>query len=70
MARNMEKIAENMKNKIPDRYTLSLFEYAYLADMAKGTGKDAAYDAVAMAFRYGFALGRRYQKNRQKRKRT
>lgn len=68
MKRDMEKIAEEMKNKIPESYLLSLPEYKYLANKARGKEPDAAYDAVAMAFRYGFALGQRHEKRQAQQK--
>lgn len=67
MKRNMTMIAEQIKGKIPDAYQLKGSEWLELAEKAHEPYSDALWDALIMAFNYGFALGQRCEKNRRKR---
>lgn len=64
MKRNMKKIASETEGKIPDRYSITFGECMELSRMI-GDGKK--FDAICMAFNYGFALALRYEKNRRRR---
>lgn len=66
MKRNMKKIADSMRGKIPGAYQMSMSEWIQLARMARGPEPSGVYDAVIMAFRYGFALAQRLEKNTRK----
>lgn len=66
MKRNMTKIAEQIKGKIPDAYQLKGSEWLELAEKAREPYPDALWDALIIAFRYGFALAQRYEKNKRK----
>lgn len=59
MKRDMMKTAASVAGKIPVRYEMTREEARDLIMMAH-EGK--AFDAVATAFKYGFALGQRYEK--------
>ncbi len=62
MARNILKIVE--KTKINERYTLSCSEWIGLTDL----GMEKPWEAVRVAFIYGYALGQRDLKAKKKNK--
>lgn len=64
MKRNMLKIAgENWKG-FPDRYSPTVSEERIALKLAM---EKSVYDAFDLMFRYGFQLGRRYEKKHGKR---
>lgn len=68
MARNMFKIIEDTTGKIPTRYDLSIDEVMALIQKATAENRvieTAIYSAVVDAFKYGFALGSRYERNKK-----
>lgn len=67
MLRNMEKIVSDTKGKIPSGYQLTYAEVVRLVKMAVGGGDtNSAFEAICIAFDYGFALGRRCEKRQKK----
>ena len=64
MKRNMMKIAEEDWKNIPGAYQPTAAEIATLAEMVFPDSRtpEAMFDAIGIAFRYGFELGRRYEK--------
>ncbi len=67
MKRDMWKIAESIKEKIPAAYDLRCIECIQLNEKWSSGGPDAKYDAILTAFRYGFALAQRMEANKRKR---
>lgn len=57
--RNMVKTVEKSKGQIPLHYDLVVEDLNVFMRMIKENGIDGAFDAVVMAFRYGFVLGNR-----------
>lgn len=64
MKRNMEKIIDEMNGRIPARYDLTGSEWERLVKKARGPMPDDTWDAIVMAFKYGFALAQRYEKHK------
>lgn len=62
--RDINRTVENVK--IPNTYQLRCSEWLQLATEAKAPHRDAALDAVLKAFKYGFALGLRAERNRRR----
>lgn len=58
MKRDMMKTAASMEGKIPAMYDMSREE---TRDLIMKAQEGKAFDAIACAFRYGFALGQRYE---------
>lgn len=58
--RNMEKLAATAK--IPTRYHMTYDEVVRLMDMC--TTAQGRFDAVVMAFQFGFAQGRNCEKRK------
>lgn len=60
MSRNMQKTVERAKGKIPCNYDLKMSElYGLVQSVLEKQTTGAVYDAVTMAFYYGFELGAR-----------
>ena len=55
-----------MKGRIPERYSLTMNECSRLVKKARGSMPDDTWDAIIMAFEYGFALAQRYEKCKNK----
>lgn len=66
MKRNMEKIIDEMTGRIPERYELTGGEWLRLVKKARGPMPDDTWNAIIMAFEYGFALAQRYEKRKNK----
>lgn len=69
MARNMFKIIDETRGTVPARYDMNVDELkAIIKDASSNNGTFDAiiYAAVVDAFNYGFALGRRYERNQIK----
>lgn len=64
MKRNMKKIANEIQGRIPNGYALS---YGECVELSQLIDSEKEYDAICIAFNYGFALAQRYEKNRRKR---
>lgn len=64
MKRNMMKIAGKGWKGIPARYELEIENYLEVKEMvfAEGAPPNVFFHAVGIVFRYGFELGRRYEK--------
>ena len=65
MKRNMEQIAKSAV--INTNYEVSSKELLRLIEMAK-SGTDGAWDALVIAFKYGYVLGGRAEKKAAKMK--
>ena len=63
MFRDMKNTAAQAIGKIPNGYQLRATELGELIELAYSGRTDGVYDALVMAFRYGFILGKRAQKN-------
>lgn len=63
MKRDMFKIVETME-VIPSAYDMTYLEMVLLGEMCK-EGK--IYNALLTAFKYGFVLAQRMEKNKKKR---
>lgn len=59
-SRNMEKLTESAK--IPDRYGMTVKEVSRIYDMIT-EGK--IYDAITMAFEFGFVMGSRAERKKR-----
>jgi len=69
MAHDMFKIIEETRETIPTRYNLNVTELQAImkdASSSNGTFGDIAFNAIGNAFYYGFAMGRRYERNQSK----
>lgn len=62
MKRNMIKTADLVKGKIPTMYDMDSFDMAQLLDILHSDSIDREFEALDIAFRYGFALGSRAEK--------
>ncbi len=64
MKRDMMKIAGKGWRGIPDRYDMELENYFAVKEMvfAEAAPPEVFYDAIGIVFRFGFELGRRYEK--------
>lgn len=65
MKRDMNKVIAQTDGTIPYGYQLTGDEWLQLAHHAAGGGDDTL-DAIVEAFTYGFALGMRCQKRKNK----
>lgn len=65
MKRDMQKIANEIRKKVPDQYDLKVGDLILLNDMIENDFQDGKYDALQMAFYYGFALALRMEKNKK-----
>ena len=63
MKRDMLKIAGKDWTSIPERYQLTDSEYQILMEMLQ---KEKWWELFGILFRYGFQLGRRYEKKHGK----
>lgn len=59
MKRDMYKTVAKIQGKIPNGYSLKISE---CLDLAHKAAEGEAFNAIAMAFDYGFALGQRSAK--------
>lgn len=67
MKRDMMKIVAETKGKVPRAYNMTCVELMRLMEISVGGGDtNAAFEAITMAFDYGFALGVRSEKNKKK----
>ena len=64
MKRDMMKIAGESWKGVPERYQPGLEDFEALKEMIfqGGEGLEALWNAFGILFRYGFQLGRRYEK--------
>ena len=60
--RNMEQIAAAAVEHIPEQYDIDSEELKRLMRAIKDRGFDGAFDALCMAFNFGFAMGNRATK--------
>lgn len=67
MKRDMWKIAKSMEGKIPAAYDLRYMEVVQSNEKLLSSERNARFDAIATAFRYGFALAQRMEANKRKR---
>lgn len=65
MKRDMQKIANEIRKKVPDQYDLEGDNLILLKDMIVNDFPDGKYAALQMAFYYGFALALRMEKNKK-----
>ena len=63
MKRDMMKTAQSVI--LPDHYCITLEETETLRDLEQHEGTEGLFNAIMIAFRYGFVLGERYEKKRQ-----
>lgn len=63
MKRDMMTIVSRMENKIPDAYGIT---YGELSDLTKMISEGKSFNALSIAFQYGFALALRMVKNEAK----
>lgn len=61
MKRDMMKTSEKVKGNIPTQYDLTGEELQELHELIH-SGSDGEFDALSIAFKYGFALGARAEK--------
>ena len=59
MTRNMEKLSEEARKAIPAEYDINSVELSRLRDMIYSGDKDKVFEAVCMAFNFGFVMGNR-----------
>lgn len=55
--RNMENLSEKARGNIPSAYDINSEELLRLKDMICSGDKDQMFEAVCMAFNYGFVCG-------------
>lgn len=63
MKRNMMKTVEKVKGNIPTMYDMDSSEMDELYRILKEGSSDAIFNALSIAFDYGFMLGARAQKS-------
>lgn len=66
MKRDMFKVVETME-EIPSAYDITYGEILSLRNKCMNGGADAMYNAFLTAFKYGFALTQRMERNKRKR---
>ena len=59
MNRNMEKLSESARKVIPAEYDINSEELTRLRNMIYSGDKDKVFDAVCIAFNFGFVMGNR-----------
>ena len=68
MKRNMWKIAEG--TKIPTAYDITYGEIVQLKERYESGERNAKFEALLTAFKYGFACAQRMEVNKRKRGRV
>ena len=63
MKRNMMKTVEKVKGNIPTMYDIDSSEINELCKILKAGSSDAIFNALSIAFEYGFILGARAHKS-------
>ena len=61
MKRDMMKTSNSMIGRIPGRFDMTLLELQQLIEILHN-GRGGEFDALDIAFRYGFALGARAER--------
>lgn len=61
MKRDMMKTSNSMIDRIPGRFDMTIWELRQLIEILHN-GRDGEFDALSIAFRYGFALGARAER--------
>lgn len=68
MKRDMLCIARQAIDKIPTAYDLKAAEFRLLEEISRKPSGNGLWDAICIAFRYGFILGTRREKALAKKK--